>query len=125
MGLGTRIRQARSAVGLSIRALAASLNVSHAAVGHWETEVHAPSIVMVMRVAEVTGVDAAWLLTGRRAAIGMRNLDDRECGSIGGGVNIGDSFVGMTWIMLCDTVVRIFQHGPSVSSPGNNEEVGL
>ncbi len=81
MGIGTRIRQARTAVGLSIRGLAALLEVSHATAGHWETEVHAPSVATLLRIAEITGTDAGWLLfthgvgAMRKYALGCALLD--------------------------------------------------
>ncbi|KAF1698609.1 hypothetical protein CSC62_05135 [Pseudoxanthomonas jiangsuensis] len=85
MRIGTRIRQSRSRIGLSIRDLAHHLGVSHATVGHWETGRHNPSIATLCHIAEITGVDPAWLMTGHSEFSG-RVLVDHETKQIGGGL---------------------------------------
>lgn len=90
MNIGTRIRQARSKAGLSIRELATLLGLSHATVGHWETGTHAPSIAAMLKVAQITKVDVAWLVSGQNPAQKLHQLTDKnELDSIGGGL-VGD-----------------------------------
>lgn len=89
MNLATRLRQARSRAGLTIRGLAKELGISHAAVGHWETGRHVPSLRMLPRVAELIGVDAEWLVAGgwplRSSSDVIREIDEDEVGAVGGG----------------------------------------
>lgn len=85
MELGTRIRQARTKVGLSIRDLAALLGVSHATVGHWETGTHAPSVAALLKVAEITQADIAWFFSGREPVRKMRAIGKDEIEVVGGG----------------------------------------
>lgn len=94
MELGVRIRQARSKVGMSIRDLAARLGVSHAAVGHWETGTHRPSITTLLSVAEITGADIGWLISGVTPLKVVRELSEDEKERVGGGFRGFELLVG-------------------------------
>ncbi|GGM55326.1 transcriptional regulator [Longimycelium tulufanense] len=54
--LGARLREARQRAGLSLRQMAEALgNVSHTAVGHWETGQRSPSSDRVDQFGRITG----------------------------------------------------------------------
>lgn len=66
--IGARIIRARAASGHSQAELAVALDVAPATLGRWErgeTEVGSSTLG---RIAEVCGVDVAWLLDGRGRA---------------------------------------------------------
>lgn len=61
-----RIRQCRTACGLSQAGLAAKVGVRRSAVAQWESTGGAsPSIQHLTQVATITGVCFEWLATGR------------------------------------------------------------
>ena len=105
MELGTRIRQARTKVGLSIRDLAALLGVSHATVGHWETGTHAPSVAALLKVAEITQADIAWFFSSCEPVQKMRVISEVEADSVGGGWVAG--------VLGLQGLSASFQHGVS------------
>jgi len=51
--LGARLRMARDAKELSLRAVGARLGISHGTVGHWETGVNPMGIDMLWRLARM------------------------------------------------------------------------
>lgn len=66
LSLSTRIRRARSRVGLTQRALAEAVGVGPSAVGQWEGRgATVPSVENLLRIAHVTGVSLEWLALGR------------------------------------------------------------
>jgi transcriptional regulator with XRE-family HTH domain len=69
--LGSRIRAAREAAGLSCHELADSLCISRSYVNHLELgKRDSPSADIALKMAEKLGVDPSWLLygTGRNSA---------------------------------------------------------
>ena len=65
LSLGTRIRRTRRLAGLSQRALAKLLGVTHGTVGHWETNRSPPGARMLVEFSRITGVDLHWLVFGQ------------------------------------------------------------
>jgi transcriptional regulator with XRE-family HTH domain len=65
---GTRIREARLALGLSQIELADRVQVSQPTIAHWEQGTHAPRQLALVRLADALGVSRAWLLDGAGAA---------------------------------------------------------
>lgn len=65
LSLGTRIRRTRRLAGLSQRALANLLGVTHGTVGHWETNRSPPNARMLIKLSRITGVDLHWLVFGQ------------------------------------------------------------
>lgn len=65
--LAHRIRQARRARNMTQAQLAAAMGVSRPAASQWEsrTSPSAPETHRIERIAEVLGVSADWLLTGK------------------------------------------------------------
>lgn len=100
--LGTRIRQGRARAGLSIRDLGVLLGVAHATVGHWETGRHAPSVEKLLRIAEVTGVDIAWLVSGSRRLEKLQEITDiDELRDVSGGLHFSCLPADAAWVSLC------------------------
>jgi len=64
MSIGTRIRLARKASGLTQSDLAARLDHAHSTVNRWESGQRQPPRAMVVRIAEETDVQVAWLEVG-------------------------------------------------------------
>lgn len=62
MSIGDRIRDARTKAGLTQRELARGIGVSHGLIAHWENEFRNPSVDTVLRIAELTMTEPAWLL---------------------------------------------------------------
>jgi transcriptional regulator with XRE-family HTH domain len=65
---GRRMRDARIAKGLSIRAAAKLLDVSHGTVGHWETGLNPVDIGQAFRLARLYGAPLHYMLAGDLAA---------------------------------------------------------
>lgn len=65
LSLGTRIRHTRMLAGLSQRALANLLGVTHGTVGHWETNRSPPNARTLVEFSRITGVDLHWLVFGQ------------------------------------------------------------
>ena len=70
LALGTRIRERRRALGLSLVRLAAMTNLSHPFLSQVERGHARPSVTSLQRIATALGVDAGWLFTA--------DDDDRE-----------------------------------------------
>lgn len=66
--IGARIIRARAASGHSQAELAVALDVAPATLGRWERDATEVGSATLGRIAEVCGVDAAWLLDGRGRA---------------------------------------------------------
>lgn len=64
--LGSRLRRAREAVGLSLHAVADRLGLSHATVGHWETGTNAIKAPELFRLCHLYSVSADDMLFGAR-----------------------------------------------------------
>lgn len=62
-----RLRIARSQSGLSQERLAAAIGVTSRTVARWESGTVSPQVDSLLRVADATGVTAAWLI-GEEAA---------------------------------------------------------
>jgi transcriptional regulator with XRE-family HTH domain len=62
--LGDRIAKARRFARLEQADLAQALDISQALVSKWERDLRDPRVQLLRRVAQVTGVDEQWLLTG-------------------------------------------------------------
>lgn len=65
--IGRRVRQAREARGLTRDDLARGIDVHPGSVARWETGGSAPQPEYLERIAEATGVTAAWIATGAEA----------------------------------------------------------
>lgn len=63
-GVASRLRQTRTARGLSVVALATAAGLSHSAVRSTETEASMPSIATAESLAIALGVSPAWLAYG-------------------------------------------------------------
>ncbi|UKE71272.1 helix-turn-helix domain-containing protein [Xanthomonas cerealis pv. cerealis] len=63
--IGVRLMQARRNAGFTLRELAALLGVAHSTLGHWENNRSVPNARHLLKIAELTGVDAYVLLTGK------------------------------------------------------------
>jgi transcriptional regulator with XRE-family HTH domain len=65
MDIGDRIKAARLAAGYSTqRAFAERLGVTHGIVGAWENHTKKPGRDLLLKIAELTGVDAEELANG-------------------------------------------------------------
>jgi transcriptional regulator with XRE-family HTH domain len=69
MGIGNRIKQARTGKGWSQTQLADTLRISRAACSQWEREVSAPSISRMRELAHLLDVKFEWLATGRGSRV--------------------------------------------------------
>ena len=67
--IGERIRAARKRAGLNQANLAARVGVSQPAVANWETGLHDPRRVVLIKIADALGVSADWLGGGARSAL--------------------------------------------------------
>ena len=63
LALGTRIRERRRALGLSLVRLAAMTDLSHPFLSQVERGHARPSVTSLQRIAAALGVDAGWLFT--------------------------------------------------------------
>lgn len=68
MTLGLRLRKTRLRAGLTLRAMAQALNVSHSTIGHWENDRSAPNVRILVEYYRLTGVDLHWLVYGEKYA---------------------------------------------------------
>lgn len=73
--LGARLRAARDAKHLSRQQLAAALGRSEKSIQNYEADETEPPASAVRDIAEATGCDPAWLLTGASAAGRVLDLD--------------------------------------------------
>jgi len=64
MGIGNRIKLARSDAGMTQKALAEKSNCEQSTVAHWESERNLPSTDKLKALADILGVSASWLLSG-------------------------------------------------------------
>lgn len=81
MEIGDRIRRARVAAGMSQRELAAAVGVTHGLVGAWESHRKAPGRENLRRIAEVTAINPAALLSDipdGEAGIPVKNSRELE-----------------------------------------------
>jgi transcriptional regulator with XRE-family HTH domain len=60
----TRIKQVRAFRGLSKEGLAAAADLSLRAIEYWESGETKPTLKSLARIAEATGCDLQWLITG-------------------------------------------------------------
>ncbi|MEM6415857.1 MAG: helix-turn-helix transcriptional regulator [Pseudomonadota bacterium] len=67
--IGERIRYARKEIGLNQVALAERVGVSQPSVANWETGLHDPRRIMLIKLASVLGVSPEWLAGGTRSFI--------------------------------------------------------
>lgn len=78
--IGLNVRRAREAAGLTLRALAAQLGVTHSAIAHMEAGRRAVSAAFVVRVALALSVHPAALFVidrdGLRTRDALRTLAD-------------------------------------------------
>lgn len=63
--VGTRIRRARLAMGLSQPELAELVGVKRLSIGQWERDARLPSTELLMKLVEALGVRLAWVMTGK------------------------------------------------------------
>lgn len=63
MGLGTKIRERREKLGLSLSDLAAKVGVTPACIHYWETDSRVPQMNNWRRLAQVLGVPMSFFLT--------------------------------------------------------------
>jgi len=77
MGLGTRLREAREARGLTREALREIIGSAGGAITRWERGYRAPTADYVSRLARALGVTERWLVTGEgsREATAGQALD--------------------------------------------------
>jgi len=64
MGIGSRIKQARSEAGMTQKGLAEKAKCEQSTVAHWESERNLPSTEKLKSLADILGVSASWLLSG-------------------------------------------------------------
>lgn len=64
MSVGDRIRQRRTALGLTQLELASRLDLDSMSVSRWERGVVVPRPETVVRIADALGVEVRWLITG-------------------------------------------------------------
>jgi transcriptional regulator with XRE-family HTH domain len=62
--MGARIRAARKSTGLSALHFAQQLGKHPSQLSRWETGGSTPVPEMIVTIANATGVDLAWLMTG-------------------------------------------------------------
>lgn len=62
--LGDRLRKARESTGASQSELAAAIDMSHRAIGNYETDRRVPRRPVILAWAMATGVSMHWLETG-------------------------------------------------------------
>lgn len=74
MGIGSRIKEARKARGLSQAKLAKMLGVQGAAVSFWETDTHPPDPDRLPAISDILGIDLTTLSVERTGA----NAPDRK-----------------------------------------------
>lgn len=67
MGIGERIREARTEKGLTLEELGKQVGVSHASVSRWESEERTPRIEHLFRISVLLDVDLNWLVNGRKS----------------------------------------------------------
>ena len=65
MQLNERITQARKQAGLTQEQLGEALGVSRQAVSKWESGQANPDVGYIIRMCELFGLSADWLLTGK------------------------------------------------------------
>lgn len=82
MGLGNRVRRARTLKNFSQKDLAAKLAVGRSAVANWECGAKVPSSQRLQHLALITGVSYEWLATGR----GRPELDEQWIAAVQGEV---------------------------------------
>lgn len=75
MDIGVRLMQARRNAGFTLRELAALLGVAHSTLGHWENNRSVPNARHLLKIAELTGVDAYVLLTGKPSKLNQTDGD--------------------------------------------------
>ncbi len=63
-GIGERMREARTLLGITQQGLADELGVSRPAVSQWETGAMHPELATLERAAHVLAVRAGWLAFG-------------------------------------------------------------
>jgi transcriptional regulator with XRE-family HTH domain len=78
MTIHDRIRKARVDAGLSVNALAGKLKISSTAVWNWDHANTTPRPEMLEKVAEVLGVDAEYLRTGREKDVQEGDAPKRQ-----------------------------------------------
>jgi transcriptional regulator with XRE-family HTH domain len=69
VSIGDRIRSARKAARLSQTSLAVKVGVSQPAVANWESGVHDPRRLMLVKIAEALRVSPDWLASGERSPV--------------------------------------------------------
>lgn len=67
--IGDRIRQARKAAGLNQAALAERVGVTQPAVANWESGVHDPRRVVLVKLADALATPVEWLAEGARSTV--------------------------------------------------------
>ena len=77
-GVGTRIRVARQAAGLTQAGLAALVGVTRSAVAQWETDRAGQVGGNLTRIAAALGVSAQHLLTGDEGPQGGRSAESGD-----------------------------------------------
>ncbi len=80
--MGARIRAARDKMGYSQDELAHLLSVTKGAVGQWEIGAGTPKPQKFEQIAEVLGVGARWLLTGKEPDDAVRAVTKAEADAL-------------------------------------------
>lgn len=62
MGIGTRLRDARKAAGLTMAQLGAAVGLSAAAISRYELEQREPALDILSRIADILGVSVSYLM---------------------------------------------------------------
>lgn len=70
MSLGSRLRAARAAAGLSLRELSDRVPVSHTAIANYEKDADVPSSAVLIALADATGVDMGFLFRSSNVELG-------------------------------------------------------
>jgi Zn-dependent peptidase ImmA (M78 family)/DNA-binding XRE family transcriptional regulator len=71
MSLGSRIRAARAAAGLSLRELSERVPVSHTAIANYEKDADVPSSAVLIALADATGVDMGFMFRSGDVRLGL------------------------------------------------------
>lgn len=78
MSLGSRLRAARAAAGLSLRELSDRVPVSHTSIANYEKDADVPSSAVLIALADATGVDMGFLFRSTDVRLGLPTWRKRQ-----------------------------------------------
>ena len=77
MEIGRKLREARTASGLSQEIVAEKINVSRQTISNWETEKTYPDIISIIQLSDLYNISFDDLLQGDKKM--MEHLGKHEC----------------------------------------------